>query len=237
MNIIRILKNRFKCLLNNEYHRINWVREQLLKIEQGTSVLDAGCGSQQYKKYCTHLNYYAQDFGEYKTDEVDSFAASKTPYQYGKLDYIGNLWEIDEKDNKFDTILCTEVFEHIPYPVESLKEFYRLLKPGGILILTFPSNCLRHMDPYFFSSGYSDRYMEYFLPKIGFEIEYIKINGDYYKWIMVEIYRTARRNGLLSSILLFPSFIYYYLKQRRPTTDSVKTLCFGYHVLAKKAEH
>jgi len=232
--MITKIKNKFKQLLNNEYQRIEWVKSELLKLKSGSKILDAGCGSQQYKKYCNHLEYFAQDFGKYNTDEVDSFAASNVPYQYGILNYTGDIWEIDEVDNKFDAILCTSVLEHIPYPERTLKEFYRLLKPEGKLILTFPSNCLRHMDPYFFSSGYSDRYMEYFLPKIGYQIEYIMPVGDYYKWLLVEIYRTMRENGIFSSIMLFPSFVYYYLKQKHPSSRSISTLCQGYHIVAKK---
>jgi SAM-dependent methyltransferase len=76
-------------------------------------------------------------------------------------------------------ILCTEVFEHIPYPIETLKEFSRLLKKDGKLLLTAPSNCLRHMDPYFFYSGFSDRWYEKFLNDNGFELESIEAVGDY----------------------------------------------------------
>jgi len=76
--------------------------------------------------------------------------------------------EVGEKDGFFDAILCTEVFEHIPFPIETTKEFARLLKPGGKLILTAPANCLRHMDPYFFYSGFSDRFFEKILGDAGF---------------------------------------------------------------------
>ena len=41
---------------------------------------------------------------------------------------MGDIWDIKEKNNVFDAILCTEVFEHIPYPNETIKEFSRLLK-------------------------------------------------------------------------------------------------------------
>ena len=44
-------------------------------------------------------------------------------YKYGALDYVGDIWDIKEKSSTFDTILCTEVFEHIPHPIETLKEF------------------------------------------------------------------------------------------------------------------
>lgn len=210
------------------------MKGELLKLKAGSKNLDAGCGSQQYKQFCTHLEYLSQDFGKYTTDEADSFAASDVPYQYGNLNYTGNIWEIDEVDNAFDVILCTEVLEHIPYPEKTLKEFYRLLKPEGKLILTFPSNCLRHMDPYYFSSGYSDRFMEYFLPKIGFKIQYNMPVGDYYKWLLVETFRTMRKNGVFVSIILSPTFIYYYLKQKHPTPESILTLCQGYHLIAKR---
>jgi len=40
----------------------------------------------------------------------------------------------------FDIIVCTEVLEHTLDPFSAVKEIYRLLKPGGILILSVPFN-------------------------------------------------------------------------------------------------
>ena len=153
-------------------------------------------------------------------------------YKYGKLDYVGDIWEIDEKENTFDAILCTEVFEHIPYPIETLAEFSRIIKPGGILILTAPSNCLRHMDPYFFYSGFSDRWHQKFLKENGFEVLEITPVGDYYSWLGVEMARTAMAHNLLTKIILFPAFVYYFSKQK--TETSISTLCMGYHIKARK---
>jgi ubiquinone/menaquinone biosynthesis C-methylase UbiE len=234
LNLIEKLKCRIKYLFNNEHFRHDRIKEQLTQIDNGKKILDAGCGRQPYQKFCNHLEYFAQDFALYEKDKLHSFAEGSTKFEYGRLDYIGNIWNIAEKDNTFDIILCTEVLEHIPYPEKTLIEFYRLLKPGGQLLLTFPSNCLRHMDLYYFSSGYSDRYIEYFLPEIGFKIKYLKANGDYYKWIMVEIYRTITKNGVFSFFLLFPSLVYYYKKQLNPTLESISTLCMGYNVIAEK---
>lgn len=224
--------------LNNLNERTDWVSSQLAQLPEGSLLLDAGCGSQQFRRFSGHLNYRAQDFGQYKTDDKKMLGSESgglggsTGYEYGALDYVGDIWDIDEKDRTFDAILCTEVFEHIPYPIETVKEFSRLLKSGGKLILTAPSNCLRHMDPFFFYSGFSDRWFEKILLENGFEVNGIQAVGDYYSWVGVEIARTARNHGIFTKFLLFPAFAYYFSKKK--TKVSVDTLCMGYQVIATK---
>jgi SAM-dependent methyltransferase len=233
--VFQTLRTRLREKLNNENARIGWVQRQLAALPVGTLLLDAGCGSQQYRKFCTHLEYRAQDFGQYVKDITEGFASSlggESGYHYGPLDYTGDIWAIDEKSGHFDAILCTEVFEHIPFPNETVSEFARLMKPDGKLVLTVPSNCLRHMDPYFFYSGFSNRYLERMLGDAGFEIETIEPVGDYYSWLAVEVARTMDKHGIWAKLSLFPALFWYI---RRPKTpDSVNTLCMGYHVVARR---
>lgn len=40
------------------------------------------------------------------------------------------------KNGEFDCVLCTEVLEHLHTPEKAVREMYRVLKPGGRLILT-----------------------------------------------------------------------------------------------------
>lgn len=231
MTIIQILKNK----LNNEDGRRKFVAQQLKNLPEGNLILDAGCGSQQYRPLCSHLNYRGQDFGQYTTDTSSGFTSDmggSDGYKYGNLDYVGDIWRINEQDQTFDAILCTEVFEHIPFPNETLKEFSRLLKPGGKLILTLPSNCLRHMDPYYFYSGFSNNYLSKFITENSMKIEIIEIIGDYYSWIAVELARTMKNHSLLSAILIAPTFLWFFL--RKPSHKSKTTLCMGYHVVASK---
>lgn len=231
MNIKKILKNK----LSNEINRKIFVERELGNLPESGLLLDAGCGSQQYKSLCNHLIYRGQDFGQYDKDASTGFTAEMggdEGYKYGELDYVGDIWDIKEKDEIFDAILCTEVFEHIPYPNETLKEFSRLLKPGGKLILTLPSNCLRHMDPYYFYSGFSDHYINKIIGDHSMQVESIEAVGDYYSWIAVELARTMKNHSILSILLLLPAFLWYVIK--KPTTESKSTLCMGYHVVASK---
>ncbi len=41
-------------------------------------------------------------------------------------------------DNYFDFILSLETLEHVPKPTIFLKELYKIIKPGGILVMSLP---------------------------------------------------------------------------------------------------
>jgi SAM-dependent methyltransferase len=225
-----------KRSLNNQFIRDEFVRRQLAAVPSGALLLDAGCGSQRYRGDCSHLQYRGQDFGQYSTDTKKMLGTigvgGISGYGYGPLDYVGDIWNIQESNSTFDAILCTEVFEHIPYPNETIEEFARLLKPGGRLILTAPSNCLRHMDPYFYYSGFSDRWYQKILSRHGLQIRFIEPVGDYYRWMAVETARSMKTNSPLSWLALLPALLYYYFK--KPSERSRDTLCMGYHVVAER---
>ena len=42
-------------------------------------------------------------------------------------------------DESFDLVTCTEVIEHLEHYRSTLREIYRILKPGGTLVLTIPN--------------------------------------------------------------------------------------------------
>jgi SAM-dependent methyltransferase len=46
--------------------------------------------------------------------------------------------------NSFDFILCTEVLEHTLQPFDAVAEMHRLLRPGGLLLLSVPFNFRIH---------------------------------------------------------------------------------------------
>ena len=175
-------------MINNEKYRQEWVEKQLKRIPAGSRILDAGAGEQQYRKFCSHLQYVSQDFAAYDPEQLKTGLQMNT-WDYGKLDIISDILSIPEPDQSFDAILCTEVFEHIPEPVAALHEFSRLLKRGGKLILTAPFTSMTHFAPYYFATGFSGFFYEHHLPKAGMAPEEISFNGNYFDFLSQELKR------------------------------------------------
>jgi SAM-dependent methyltransferase len=53
-------------------------------------------------------------------------------------DQVGSLLALPFSDNSFDGIVLTEVLEHCTDPKAAIAEVFRVLKPGGLLLVTSP---------------------------------------------------------------------------------------------------
>lgn len=49
---------------------------------------------------------------------------------------IGDAQALGIRDASFPVVLCTEVLEHLPEPQRAIDEIFRVLEPGGLLLLT-----------------------------------------------------------------------------------------------------
>ncbi len=52
---------------------------------------------------------------------------------------VGNAESTEFKDNSFDIVVCSELLEHVPQPEKVMKEIYRIVKKGGIAIISTPN--------------------------------------------------------------------------------------------------
>ena len=236
MKIRQILyRSKFFEGIKIQKMRDNWVINQLSNLVQGSTILDAGCGSQRYRKFCADLQYYGQDIAEYKNDKqgtLENSIGTENGYKFGKLDFVCSFESIPVDDGTFDTVLCTEVFEHSLNPQNALPEFYRILKPGGQLILTVPRTTIRHMDPYYYYSGFSDNWLQEQLAEAGLQITELTPVSDYYRMVALELARIMSLRGILSKLMLLFPFLYLMLLPK--SKISVSTQCYGYHVCAIK---
>ncbi len=53
---------------------------------------------------------------------------------------VGNAAELPFDDNSFDLVTCQTLIMHVPSPQVALSEMLRILKPGGRILLSEPSN-------------------------------------------------------------------------------------------------
>jgi len=224
----------------NQQTRESWIEKTIQSIPAGSRILDAGAGTQQYKKFCKHLQYVSQDFAQYD-GTGDSAGLQINNFDYGKLDIISDICSIPEPDASFDTILCVEVLEHVPDPIQAIKEFSRLLKAGGSLVLTAPFCSLTHFSPYHFSSGFNIYWYQKYLPEYGLNIKQLIPNGNFFEFVAQELGRTESIAKRYSSkkARLYEKLALLILKNmlRRFTkadTNSSELLCYGYHVFAQK---
>jgi hypothetical protein len=53
---------------------------------------------------------------------------------------VHNLYDVRSLGSKFDEIICTEVLEHIERDSDVCRDFFEMLKPGGVLHLCCPNS-------------------------------------------------------------------------------------------------
>ena len=96
-------------------------------------ILEAGCGQRWY----LNLNEI-----EYKLTgaDLDKDALEIREKKFQDLDQgiLGDLRTINLEENKYDVIYNSFVLEHIQNAEQVLNNFFKWLKPGGILILSIP---------------------------------------------------------------------------------------------------
>jgi SAM-dependent methyltransferase len=151
----------------------------LVKKFGAENVLDIGAGQKRYHGYIDHLDfeYFSHDFNEYRPRELN-FGLQDDNWPALEHDYICDILEVPEI-NKFDLVLCTEVLEHVPDPVSSIKKINNLIKIDGHILVTVPFLSLAHQSPFWFSSGLSPFWFEYWAAKLNLEILELTISGDF----------------------------------------------------------
>jgi SAM-dependent methyltransferase len=159
-----------------------WLRREneafAASVPQGAIVLDAGAGNQPYRSSFAHCTYEAADF-----EKVDK--------DYAQSTYVCDLASIPVEDGRFEAIVFNQVMEHLPDPLAVLREFRRVLKPGGRMICTAPLFYEEHEQPYDFYR-YTQFGWRHLLTQSGFEIERIDWMEGYFGTVAYQMHTAAR---------------------------------------------
>ena len=88
-------------------------------------LLDMGCGSKPYELiFSDVVDKYVG---------IDLPPSKSTSKSENRADVYGSVLDLPFESESFDTVLSTQVLEHVPEPKRMLEEAYRVLKKGGYL--------------------------------------------------------------------------------------------------------
>lgn len=129
--------NEFDSKMNmyDTLKRVHVFFNECLKDENltGKKLLDAGCGTGWFSKKAVECgaDVTSMDLGENLLNEVAKKCVTKR--------VVGSILEMPFDDNTFDYVISSEVIEHTPAPYLAIREIYRVLKPGGKMVLSTPN--------------------------------------------------------------------------------------------------
>ena len=193
-------------------------------------VLDAPAGQGALSMRLVEIGHKISAFD---IDET-SFRAENKGIEFTK----GNLnLDLPYQDSSFDCVVCVEGLEHLENIYHILRQFARILRPGGKLIITTPNivslasrikfmlfgsfryynskvdiadrSLASHISPLGFSQ------LEYALERSGFTIEKVMTNTDMNLWrvprsVVAALYRwvNLRFNKAYNPVLCSPDILF-----------------------------
>lgn len=131
---------------NQDYLRLLGKR---LGLGRAKLVLDIGCGIGHWgRTILPLLNTKAKMIGIDREDEWIK-KATKIARQFQiekRCQYqVGNVMKLDFPDSTFDLVTCQTLLIHLKDPLSAIKEFRRVLKPNGCLLVVEPNNMIRSL--------------------------------------------------------------------------------------------
>ena len=171
-------------------------------------LLDIGCGNKPYEKI------FSSRVSEYVG--CDAIQSSEN-----RVDVLCEATAIPLPDASFDTILCTQVIEHVADHRGLLQEAFRLLRNDGVLILSGPMYWPLHEEPYDFFR-FTEHGFRYLLENVGFEVNHIQSNGGKWATCGQVLIHTIQGSRLANKPFVIRSInrIFSYLDDRKNTRDN-----------------
>lgn len=109
--------------------------QQAFQYVIGNDILDAGCGEGITLEKLVKLFPDRRVVGvDTEPENLEICLRHKLPVQEG------SLYALPFGDSSFDTVLFSEVIEHLDTPEKALCEIFRVLRPGGRVIIVFPND-------------------------------------------------------------------------------------------------
>ncbi len=128
-------------LAYDKLNMMKWHRTVMSFIDEdlsGKKMLEVGCGNGDFSNYLALKRKADNILGlDFSTESIKIAEEKKKVFgAQGSSFMVGDAQNISLPDNSFDIIVSCECLEHVPEPQKMVSEIYRLLKPGGKVVLT-----------------------------------------------------------------------------------------------------
>jgi SAM-dependent methyltransferase len=144
----------------------------LLERVGGKRVLDLGCGE----------GYGADLLASHAAEVVgvdlapEAIYHARSTYRRPNLRFLyGDIYDLQLEDNSFDVVCSLQVIEHLHQPERFMEEARRVLKPGGICVITTPNRLIispgrdTPINPFHifeFDRGQFEEFMRGYFPEV-----------------------------------------------------------------------
>ena len=135
----------------------------MIKRHAHGDFVDLGCGSTPF--------WYAVVGQVARYDGVDLWPRSEKVTFVGDVQALGMV-----RDASYDSAICIEVLEHVPEPAHAVASIARILKPGGVVVISVPHLSRLHDLPHDYYR-YTEYGLRYLLQKAGLEVVSIQAKG------------------------------------------------------------
>lgn len=106
----------------------------LAEVKAGMKIADVGCGTGLYTEELCRLG--ANVVGIDISPEMLEIAAQKTIKYCSKIEFVeGDAASLPFNDNSFDLVFSVTAMEFFQKPKQCLHEMYRILRPGGHMVV------------------------------------------------------------------------------------------------------
>lgn len=200
---------------------------QALPVHATGRLLDMGCGQVPfYAAYRDHVS------------ETVCIDWANSPHRIEHLDMECDLTgEIPFPDASFDTIILSDVLEHLPDPKLCWQEIARLLKPGGKLIMNVPFYYPLHEEP-------NDHYrytrfaLQHFAQSVDLDVVELKPIGGALEVLadIVSKLLTGIKFGRFPAALIQSGAIWFSRTSlgQKASDKSAEKFPFGYFMIVQK---
>lgn len=192
-------------------------REIRARVPAGGRVLDAGSGTGTWVRFLRDHGYRAVGL-DYSRELIDHLRARDAGIEW----VHGPIQAIPLPDASVDAIISWGVIEHdLAGPEAALREFLRVLKPGGWAFLTVPLDTVQHRRASerlfgrrregreFFQYYFTESEFEERVRGAGFEVERVFPASRHYALAVPRLYERLVRAPRLAQRVIAPALDLY----------------------------